>query len=427
MTIIRLKPKQGATEDVMDQKPMKEKKKKDKKKKEPKQRKRDKEEKDISSAQQLSADEDAVEQEMDKHDSEIQEKAKRSKKHSRSHHEDENDDGDDERSSPPTKKQKISSRTTHGCKEARAARRLQRQKLMEQVPKTDEHGIAYTKLQLRRMCKRVAKGLHPIESEAEKQERLHSEAELRREEEMELAGMLYDDNDKEDSEEEQEESQNDHEDGSEADSDDEGDDAENGDEKVPKKPVVQGKAETTAATAAAAKQPKIKSHRNKPVPHDYICSACQNRHKPAHWIYDCPDKVTVRGTNQVSKKQFKGIKNPDTRKVFVSGLPFDVKIKDVEKMFTASCGPVLHCKLIKFQDTGRCKGQAYVTFTTEHGAKKALEMSGSVIQNNIDEKEDVKKGGLSSSSSSSSSPKKRKELKLKVTKALNRTVTKRNT
>jgi len=31
--------------------------------------------------------------------------------------------------------------------------------------------------------------------------------------------------------------------------------------------------------------------RNRPIPEDYVCSACQNRHMPRHWIYDCPDTI----------------------------------------------------------------------------------------------------------------------------------------
>ena len=71
-----------------------------------------------------------------------------------------------------------------------------------------------------------------------------------------------------------------------------------------------------------------------------------------------------------------------------------------------------HCKLIKFEDTGRCKGQAYVTFATDESARKALELSGRTIDNEV-----------STSSKNTKTPApvgKQKELKLKVTKALNR-------
>ena len=95
----------------------------------------------------------------------------------------------------------------------------------------------------------------------------------------------------------------------------------------------------------------------------------------------------------------------------MSGLPFEAKAKDTEQFFV-SCGPVAHCELIKFEDTGRCKGQAYVTFATDESARKALELSGRTIDNEV-----------STSSKNTKTPApvgKRKELKLKVTKALNR-------
>ena len=291
-------------------------------------------------------------------------------------------------------------------KEKRKQHRLEKLKLWEKLPKTDEHGIAYTKLQLRRMQKRVARGLDPIETEAEKQERLKRDAELRREEEAELADMLHEQPDDA------------------ADDDDHTDvdtnvalvdDVVSDDPDHLDKEVNEDTQPTEETPAKSEHSPKKKTRRSKPVPADYVCSACQNKHTPAHWIYDCPDKVTMRGTNQVAKR-LRGIHNPDSRKVFVSGLPFDAKARDVEHFFV-SCGPVAHCKLITFEDTGRCKGQAYVTFTTDESARKALELSGSTIDNEVS----------SNSTKTAKTPPagKRKELKLKVTKALNRIKTRR--
>jgi len=289
----------------------------------------------------------------------------------------------------------------HDTDKSKRARRDERKKLMEKVPKVDEHGIAYTKQQLRRMRKRVERGLHPIESEAERQERLHRQAELKREEEAELTGMVYQKGNEGENEPDKQLDQ---------DSDQESQ-------------IDDGNNEQDAKQSAEAmpfqsqtEKPKKKSRRSKPVPSDYVCLACQNKHAPPHWIYDCPDKVTVRGANQVAKK-LKGIHNPDARKVFVSGLPFEVRAKDIEKMF-ASCGKVVHCKLLKFEDTGRCKGQAILAFETDEGARKALTLSGTVIDNEVPS---PKKKEQKDSAAT-----KRKELKLKVTKVLNRTVTKKN-
>ncbi|GKY93870.1 hypothetical protein MPSEU_000353900 [Mayamaea pseudoterrestris] len=263
-----------------------------------------------------------------------------------------------------------------------ALKRLERQKLMEQVPKVDEHGIAYTKLQLRRMRKRVERGLHPIETPHEEQERLQREAQLKREEEMELAGMMVIGTKDGDDEEEVEGDEDGQDEGDEEASDNEKD-HEGQDEPIEQE---------------VKPRPKKKA-RTKPLPPDYTCMACNNKHSPAHWIYDCPSKVRLPGSNQVAK-HLKGIHNPDA-KVFVSGLPFDVKQKDVIKLFE-ECGKVAHCKLVQFEDTKRCKGNAYVTFESKDDTLKALKLNG--------KKQTLKDG---------------KELSLKVTKALSRALTKK--
>lgn len=272
-------------------------------------------------------------------------------------------------------------RTEHGKKSsnkaAHKARREERKRLMSQLPTTDEHGIAYTKQQLRRMLKRLSRGLEPVESQEETKARLAQEAELKKQEEAELSGMLY--------EEQRAQAEDDK------------------PEEMQLRSIVndRGDGDTTAGTKAGrTKTVTPKRKREKALPSDYVCQACQNSRQPAHWIYDCPKKVTVRGTNQIAKK-LKGIHNP-LRKIFVSGLPFDVKQKDVQNLFQ-ECGKILHCKLVKFEDTGRCRGQAYISFETEEAARKALSLNDTELTGE-------KNGG--------------KNLKLKVTKALNRTVTK---
>ena len=93
-------------------------------------------------------------------------------------------------------------------------------------------------------------------------------------------------------------------------------------------------------------------------------------------------------------------------------------LKRNEKMLILSLHPAasVNCKLLTFPDTGRCKGQAYLTFETDADAKKAISLSGTTIENNIgdDNKKNPKKKEVT-----------RKELKLKVTKMLNRSATKK--
>ena len=291
-------------------------------------------------------------------------------------------------------------------------RRQERELLLERVPKVDEHGIAYTKQQIRRMRKRVARGLDPVETAAEQQARVRQEAELRRQEEAELTEMLA------------EPSQKSAENRSEADSDPEEED--NDDEGEPEHvPPEEIESETEEDPFAYEKKggsilqgqrlpPRKKKKRIKTVPSDYVCSACQNKHSPVHWIYDCPDKHTVRGTNQVAKRQ-RGLHSPSDCKLFVSGLPFECKPSDVITLLGGTPATVPHCKLVKFPDTGRCKGQAYVTFASAEDAQAALKLNGTTIPNIA--AVTPQKGGAAAES-------KRTELKLKVTKVLNRFQTK---
>merc|ERR1712166_38409 len=155
----------------------------------------------------------------------------------------------------------------------------------------------------------------------------------------------------------------------------------------------------------------------------------KNRNTPAHWIYDCPDKITVRGANQKKKKD-RGVHDPDSKKVFVSGLPFEANAKKVEDFFstTHNCGIVSCVGLIKFDDSKRCNGQAYVTFNTDEGAKLALELTGITI-NAAELSSDVndakkKKKNSKEGEESSDVVVKRKELKLKVSKVRGRNETK---
>jgi len=278
------------------------------------------------------------------------------------------------------------------------SRRQEKEALMEQVPEKDEDGIVYTKLQRRRMMKRVKRGLPPVPTPKEEDERIKNDAALKREEEAELAGKAYNQNEKEENSEEEEESEAEEQ------------------EEIPTKVNDddnnnQGDGDDTPSKKA--KRPKL-------VPSDYVCQACKNKNQPAHWIYDCPAKVTMRGVNQKSKRT-RGLHDPDEKKIFVSGLPFEAKRKDVELLFNKDNNNTLvQCKLLTFPDTGRCKGQAYLTFDSVESAKEALKLNGTIIPPATIDNDNNDKRKKSKESSST-----RKELRLIVSKMLNRNTTKR--
>lgn len=298
---------------------------------------------------------------------------------------------DDEKSSSSNKLSK------EERKAVKAKKKEEKEAALAKVPKADEHGIAYTKIQIKRMAKRVKRGLPPVPTEEEEIERIKRLKQEEKETQNELAGMLHQGKNKEiDDGEENESGDDDY-------GDNVGEDIDTGESMDDGEEV-----EPEAGVEESNFSPQQKKARSKPVPTDYVCYACKNLHLPLHWIYDCPDKVHKPGTNQ-KKKKLRGMNDPSSRKVFVSGLPFEVKAKEVEAYFEneMKCGKVVHCKLVLFPDTKRCKGNGFVTFDTDEGAKKALALNGTTFS--IGEK----------------AGKAKKDLKLGVKKVLNRSQTKK--
>ncbi|KAB8342856.1 hypothetical protein FH972_022454 [Carpinus fangiana] len=60
-----------------------------------------------------------------------------------------------------------------------------------------------------------------------------------------------------------------------------------------------------------------------------------------------------------------------TRRVFVGNLGFDVTKEDLEKHY-ATCGTVVDIHMATFEDTGKCKGFAWVTFEDTSAAEAAV-------------------------------------------------------
>ena len=345
------------------------------------------------------------EHEEPKKKSKKKKKSKSSKKRSL---EEEEDDGDDD-----TAASKSSSKVDRATR--KAMKKEQKEALMAKIPKLDPDGIPYNKIQIRRMLRRVKHGLDPVATEEEEKEIREREKREKAEEERLLFAERND------------EEEDDQEEDNEGDKDGEADNAKSDQEE-----------EATASKEAAQDVPR-KSHnpppkktkRNKPVPPDYVCQACQNNLPDftPHWIYDCPNKVTQRGCNSVAKK-LRGLHDPPSRKVFVSGLPFECTEGHVKRFFEQNMDgsdatesiELVHCKLLKFEDSNRCKGQAFLTFDSDEGAKIALQLNGATW-------EDVEEPGVATKKKKKNSAKessdKKKELKLKVTKVLNRHVTKK--
>ena len=326
--------------------------------------------------------------------------------------------------------------TKEDRKKVKAQKKAEKEELLAKLPKVDEDGtlqtfllntlcqftftnvefllmfcflylgLAFTKIQIKRMVKRVQRGLPPVPTEKEVNERIHRLRQENKETQNELAGMIF--NKEEEMEEASDVEKPDEDDGDGddgvgdyGDDDDDGANGSDGEE-------IDDEEQTNVSES---KPPLKKKARSKAVPDDYTCFACKNSHSPLHWIYDCPDKLYKPGTNKVSKK-LRGVNDPSSNKVFLSGLPFEAKTKDVKLYFEKDlkCGKVVDCKLLVFPDTKRCKGNAFLTFDSDEAAQKALKLNGTPFNMNLDLDEDK----------NDEDKKSKKQLTLGVKKVLNR-------
>ncbi len=296
-------------------------------------------------------------------------------------------------------------------KKLKAQKKAEKEEILSKVPKVDEHGIAYTKIQIKRMVKRVQRGLEAVETEAEKRERLRERKREEMETKDELAGMIYQKETKEDEDVDEDEDPDNDDAGDQEEPSDDNDQESDADKEEVGDDEEVGKGEVSAEQCIPAQR---KKPRSKPVPDDYVCYACKNKHTPRHWIYDCPDKLHQPGYREV-KKSKRGINDPSSRKVFITGIPFDAKTNDVKAYFEKEmkCGKVVNCKLFLFSDTKRCKGNGILTFQSDEGAQRALKLDGTEF--NLDTGDDKKK-----------SKKSKNSLWLGVKKMRNRAQTKRN-
>ncbi|KAE8145066.1 hypothetical protein BDV25DRAFT_165485 [Aspergillus avenaceus] len=78
--------------------------------------------------------------------------------------------------------------------------------------------------------------------------------------------------------------------------------------------------------------------------------------------------------------------NPPSKRIFVGNLGFDATKEVIEEHF-AQCGSVAHVHLATFQDTGKCKGYAWVTFEDLAAAEAAVK--GFVMIDEDDEDDDT--------------------------------------
>ncbi|KAF1842889.1 uncharacterized protein K460DRAFT_378170 [Cucurbitaria berberidis CBS 394.84] len=86
-----------------------------------------------------------------------------------------------------------------------------------------------------------------------------------------------------------------------------------------------------------------------------------------------PDKPKVeqeQDTGRGGKVAAKGA-HPPNKRVFVGNLSFDVTKEDLEQHYS-ECGPLEHIHMATFEDSGKCKGYAWVTFGDVEAATSAV-------------------------------------------------------
>ncbi|GMG31066.1 unnamed protein product [Ambrosiozyma monospora] len=82
--------------------------------------------------------------------------------------------------------------------------------------------------------------------------------------------------------------------------------------------------------------------------------------KDSHSFQGRPEKVKVLS------------KNPPSRILFVGNLSFDTKEELLEEHFR-HCGEIVRIRMATFEDSGKCKGFAFIDFKDEEGPTKALQ------------------------------------------------------
>jgi len=90
--------------------------------------------------------------------------------------------------------------------------------------------------------------------------------------------------------------------------------------------------------------------------------------------------------------------HPPNKRVFIGNLAFDITKEDLEAHY-AQCGPVEHIHMATFEDTGKCKGYAWVTFGDVDTATSAVK--GFIMKTEGDIKREKKAAAKGPDASSS--------------------------
>jgi RNA recognition motif-containing protein len=124
---------------------------------------------------------------------------------------------------------------------------------------------------------------------------------------------------------------------------------------------------------------------------------------------------SFEGRPQKTKEQSRNDGKPPSKRVFLGNLAFDTTEESLKDHFE-KCGTIATVKVAQFEDSGKCKGYAWITFEELEGAKNAVQGFVRIEEDLSDGSDsDVDEGGYDSEDVSKK-PKKTKTRKWWVNK-----------
>ena len=78
-----------------------------------------------------------------------------------------------------------------------------------------------------------------------------------------------------------------------------------------------------------------------------------------------------------------------SKRIFVGNLPFDATAEDLERLYAKCGGKITHCQVATFEDSGKCKGYAWVEFDGVEAAEGAKRGWMDVFEKDEGEDEDT--------------------------------------
>ncbi|KAI4263575.1 MAG: hypothetical protein L6R42_001289 [Xanthoria sp. 1 TBL-2021] len=130
--------------------------------------------------------------------------------------------------------------------------------------------------------------------------------------------------------------------------------------------------------------------------------------KDAHNFEGRPEKTKDGDTEDAAGTRSRPPGKPPNKRIFVGNLWFNTEKSDLEEHF-AQCGEVLDVHIATFEDSGKCKGYAWITFAEIEAAEAAVR--GYIMKKAVDEDDEDENGSEDGEPARSRQKSKKKKLK----------------